>query len=159
MDSEHQVRSKSHGRSGFAVSPLLLLGIVVLAVVVFIVVFDRQSTDGPMPVVWDKTPCALCAMHLGDPRFAAQLTIASGTTYFYDDPGCLFLHQRQLEATDTAIHARWFRELKRDNWLNAEAVAFQRCENSPMDYGFGAVPPGSPAAVSLKDAAAEVLAK
>jgi copper chaperone NosL len=159
VQSRSHVRSMSTRDTGFAALPLLLLGLLVLSVVAFVVVSNGEVTDGPKPVVWDKSPCAFCAMHVGEPRFAAQLTTKDGTTYFYDDPGCLFLHQRQLAAMDTSIHARWFHQLEGKGWLDAGAVSFRRCENTPMNYGFGAVPVGNPAAVSLQDAAAEVLRK
>ena len=157
--SELPHQSVSTRGTSLAALPLLLLGFLILAVVAFVVVSNGEVTDGPKPVVWDKSPCAFCAMHVGEPRFAAQLTTKDGTTYFYDDPGCLFLHQRQLTATNTSIHARWFHQLEGEGWLEAGAVSFRRCENTPMNYGFGAVPVGSPAAVSLQDAAAEVLRK
>ncbi len=159
MQTRSLTSSKPCRQAGVASLPLLLLGLVILAVIGFVISSNSQVSDGPKPVVWDKTPCAFCAMHLGDRRFAAQLTTADSTTYFYDDPGCLFLHERQLDTADMAIHARWFHELEKDGWIEGGEVAFQRCENTPMDYGFGAVRRGSPASVSLEDAAAEVLAK
>src|SRR5512139_683025 len=48
--------------------------------------------SGPVPIVWDKEPCAHCRMHIGDPRFAAQLQAADGRVASFDDPGCLFAY-------------------------------------------------------------------
>jgi len=146
---------------GFAATPLLLLSALILAVILFVVLSNRQASDGPVPVVWDKTPCAFCAMHLGDPRFAAQLSTEDGVTHFYDDPGCLFLHERELDLDPTTpvIHARWFRDLDSDGWIEAAEVAFRRCEDTPMDFGFGAVKNVGPETVSMEEAAAEVLAR
>ncbi len=156
MPSEFCARNTSTRGGALAALPLLVVGALILSVVAF---SNGGVTDGPKPVVWDKSPCAFCAMHVGEPRFAAQLTTKDGTTHFYDDPGCLFLHHRDLTAKDTAIHERWFHQLDGDGWLKASEVAFQRCKNTPMNYGFGAVPLGSPSAVQLQDAAAEVLSK
>jgi len=146
------------GNHGIAAAPLLLLGAVIGAIVLFVVLSNRQAADGPVPVIWDKTPCAWCAMHLGEPRFAAQLATADGTTYFYDDPGCLMLHQSSLGAA-TTIHARWFHDVEKEGWIEAAEVSFLRIENTPMDYGFGAVQRGNLLAVSLEEATAEVLAQ
>ncbi len=149
----------SSRRAGFNASPMLLLGLVVLGVIAFVLATNNKAVDGPKPVIWDKTPCIFCAMHLGDPRFAAQMTVEDGTTYFYDDPGCLFLHEKQLQIDGTPIHARWFRELNNDHWLAAEEAAFLRTDGSPMDYGLGAVPIGTPDSIGLPEATAEVLSK
>lgn len=159
MRTKSFTRSMTGRRAGAAAAPMLLIGCVVLGVIAFVVLSNHKPADGPVPVVWDKTPCAFCAMHIGDPRFAAQLATEDGTTYFYDDPGCLFLHQRALAAVDTGIRARWFHELDRDAWLEAAEVAFQRSEYSPMDYGFGAVRQGSPDSITLDSAATEVFGK
>lgn len=159
MRTEPHCRSRPKQRLGFAATPLLLLSALIVAVILFVVLSNRQTADGPVPVIWDKTPCAFCAMHLGDPRFGAQLSTEDGTTYFYDDPGCLFLHERQLEPTGAIVHARWFRDLDHDDWIEAAQVSFRRCKDTPMNFGFGAVRQSDPAAVSLEQAAAEVLAR
>ncbi len=159
MENKISRSTPGNHQLGFAAAPLLALGVLVLAVVFFVVASNRQTQDGPKEAIWDKTACIFCAMHLGDPRFAAQLSTVDGDTYFYDDPGCLFLHQEQLEHSQIAIHKRWFRDMNSPAWLEAAEVTFQRSDNTPMDYGFGAVPAGSPNSIGLEQAAAEVLAK
>lgn len=145
-------------QAGFSAAPLLLLVGAIVGLVLFVIISNRSLSDGPKEVIWDKTACVYCAMHLGDPRFAAQLTTADGTTYFYDDPGCLFFHQQELDKTQTEIHARWFNRMDGKGWLNSEEVAFVRSDQTPMDYGFGAVPAGAAESISLENAAAEVTA-
>jgi hypothetical protein len=141
----------SHFRSGFTLSPIVVLTLIVGAIVAFVVVSNRQVPEGPVPVVWDKTACAHCVMHLGDPRFAAQLTTTSGDTFFYDDPGCLFLHRRTLLETSTKIHAMWFCDMNGNGWLSQQDVAFLATEGSPMDFGFGAIQRGFPTEVLLEN--------
>lgn len=143
-------------RSGFAAAPVVVLVLVIAVAVYFVLQSSSRVVDGPVPVIWDKTPCAFCAMHVGDPRFAAQLSTEAGDTYFYDDPGCLFLHEEQLgEATE--VHQRWFRNCREDGWIEAEEAAFERSEDTPMNFGFGAVPRATPGSLSREQAAAEVL--
>ncbi len=150
-------RSPRRDRRGLTVAPLLGLLALLLAVVVFVVFSNRRVPEGPVPVIWDKTPCAQCAMHLGDPRFAAQLTTGDGDTHFYDDPGCLFLHRRALLDSGAAIHAAWFRDMTGDAWLAIEEVAFLHTDSSPMDFGFGAVRSGGADSVTLAEAEREFL--
>ncbi len=159
MSADNQLRVSPAHQSGAAATPLLALVLLVVAVIVFVISSQDNAVDGPKEVIWDKTPCAFCAMHIGDQNFAAQLSTTKGITYFYDDPGCLFLHERTLDPVTETIHQRWFRHMSQPTWLEASEVAFQRCENTPMDFGFGAVPLGTPTAVGLAEATAEVIAK
>ncbi len=150
---------RSSSRSGRALAPLLLLGVVILGVVAFVISSNRRANDEPVPVVWDKTPCAHCAMHLGDPRFAAQLTTGDGTTHFYDDPGCLFLHREVLMEAGGSVHAMWFRDMNGDAWISADEASFLRTDGSPMNFGFGAVQHGMAGSLSLLEVEREILGR
>lgn len=98
----------------------------------------NQTTlpTGPVPIVWDSEVCAHCKMHVGDPRFAAQLQTAGGDVLSFDDPGCLFDY---LGANEVARHALYFRDYQNDGWLAAPEVGFVSVEDSPMGYGIAAV--------------------
>ncbi|MBM4383514.1 MAG: hypothetical protein FJ091_09115 [Deltaproteobacteria bacterium] len=96
-----------------------------------------RPSEGPAPVAYDRVACAHCRMLVSEPRFAAQLRRGTGEVLFYDDPGCLLLHRLQL--ADPESHA-WFHDSRSDRWLDDEAVAFLRVAESPMGYGFAAVP-------------------
>ena len=57
----------------------LLLVIALIAVVFAFVRFNQPTLpEGPVPVVWDGEVCGHCKMHVGDPRFAAQLQTTGG---------------------------------------------------------------------------------
>jgi len=68
--------------------------LLVVALVVVVVAFVRLNQvtlpEGAVPVVWDGEVCQHCKMHVGDPRFAAQVQTTSGDILNFDDPGCLF---------------------------------------------------------------------
>ena len=106
--------------------------------------------DGPVALHWDKAACAHCSMHVGEPRFAAQLTTTDGRTLAFDDPGCLF---GLLASEHPQVYAIWFHHLHEDRWLPAAAVAFAEVTPTPMGFGLGAVDPGTPAAISYAEAA------
>jgi hypothetical protein len=130
------------------------LGGLVLAVAASAVAFGIRATrlpDGPVAVHWDKAACASCSMHVGEPRFAAQLTTKDGRTLAFDDPGCLF---GWLAQENVPVHAIWFRHLHEDRWLPAAAVAFTEVTPTPMGFGLGAVDPGTPGAIGFEAAAA-----
>ena len=134
------------------VVPALLLGAVLLTVagVVSFSVFARGTLPtGPVDVVWDKTACAACGMHVGEPPFAAQLTTEAGETLAFDDPGCLFHYVADHRP---ATHAVWFRHVREDRWIPADSVAFTAIEKTPMGFGIGAVDLGSPGAIGLEEA-------
>jgi hypothetical protein len=139
---------------------LLAVGGAALAagLVVFLTVFASAPPTGPVEPVWDRTSCAWCRMHVGEPAFAAQLHTSDGDVLFFDDPGCLF----ELEAEQRpAVHARFFRHMRADRWLSGEEAAFVAVEQSPMGYGLGAVdgPAAGVGALDLAGARAKVLAR
>jgi len=112
--------------------------------------------EGPRPIAWDREPCAHCRMLISDPAFAAQLQLADGTVESFDDPGCLFA---RLAAQPGPVHALWFHHLREDRWLRGDAVAFVRVAPTPMDFGFGAVDPGTPGALPIDAVRAELRAR
>jgi|KBSSwiStaDraftv2_1062776.scaffolds.fasta_scaffold1307224_2 hypothetical protein len=134
--------------------PRLLGGVVVLllvAAIAYAITTSSTLPDGPVDVVWDKAACAHCRMHVGEPRFAAQIVQRDGATAVFDDPGCLFAF---LAAERPAVHAIWFHALLGDGWLRAPDVAFATVPASPMGFGLGAVPVGTPLALDYAAACA-----
>ncbi len=110
---------------------------------------------GPAPIAWDKEPCAHCAMHVGEPAFAAQLQTRDEQVLDFDDPGCLFSYLAERHPDVSAIYFHHFSE---DRWLTAEEVAFLHRSPTPMGHGLVAVARGTPGSISLEEARTEVLA-
>jgi hypothetical protein len=116
---------------------------------------SRTPPEGPVPVAWDRQPCAHCGMHLGEPAFAVQLHTTDGDVLFFDDPGCYFAY---VAEHSPAVHAVWFHHLKEDRWLPQSAVGFLPVPTSPMGWGLGAVAADESGALSVNAARALVLA-
>lgn len=115
-----------------------LLAVALVAVSIAFVRYNQVAPpDGPVPIVWDSEVCANCKMHVGDPRFAAQLQTAKGDVMNFDDPGCLFDY---LASHDVSIHALYFRNHAADGWLSEADAGFVAVDDSPMGYGLAAVP-------------------
>ncbi len=136
---------------------LAAAGLALVSLVGWAVCLAQRPPDGPEPVAWDREACAHCRMHVGDPRFAAQLQMDSGETRNYDDPGCLLaeLAERRREG----VRAIWFRDARGDRWLPAATVSFVPAAPTPMGYGLAAVEKGTPGGIDLDAAMQQVVSK
>ncbi len=123
---------------------IVLLAAAALLVGILLTRLNRVSLpEGPVPVVWDREVCEHCKMHVGDPRFAAQLQAANGTVMSFDDPGCLAAY---LEAHPIEVHALYFRDYEDHRWLSQSEAGFVSVDDSPMGYGIAAVADDTPGA-------------
>jgi copper chaperone NosL len=107
---------------------------------------------GPEPIAWDREPCAHCRMLIGEPAFAAQLRTREGVVASFDDPGCLLAALPSYPE----VSELWFHHHADERWLPGDGVAFVRVARSPMGYGLAAVAAGTPDALSLDAARAQV---
>lgn len=134
-----------------------LLVVALVAVVVAFVRFNQVTLpEGAVPVVWDGEVCQHCKMHVGDPRFAAQVQTTSGGILNFDDPGCLFDY---LESHDVSAHAVYFRNYDEDGWLAESEAGFLPVQDSPMGFGIRAVPRETPDAQDIDWAKSQVSAR
>jgi hypothetical protein len=118
-----------------------IMFVVMLATAAFVVVLIHRVTlpavpAGPVDVAWDREACAHCRMHVGDPRFAAQLHTTSGEVLNFDDAGCLLQH---VAAAGDDVHAIYFHAQHGDEWIGSADVRFVTGQNTPMGSGLGAV--------------------
>ena len=130
------------------------VAVLALGATVFFLLAPGSTAAGPVPIVWNKELCARCKMHVGEPAFAAQLQTRQGEVLSFDDPGCLFeyveLHHPDAKAT-------YFHDAGADRWLSSEEAAFVRKNPTPMGFGIGAVPRGTPGSIPLEQARNEAL--
>ncbi len=113
---------------------LAILGALTLGVVLIV---SRGTTlpDAPVPIAWDREPCAHCHMQIGEPRHAVQLVTRDGTVASFDDVGCAIEYLRQHRP---AVHRLWFRG-EGETWLGTDVVGFVPTEITPMGSGLLAV--------------------
>ncbi|MFO0745874.1 MAG: hypothetical protein U1F43_09400 [Myxococcota bacterium] len=117
----------------------VLVGIAALVVgaaaVMLIVSKGTALPDQPVPIAWDREPCAHCHMQIGEPRHAVQLITSDGSVFDFDDVGCAvaFLRARQPH-----IHRLWFHG-DGDSWLGTDVVGFVDADMTPMGSGLRAV--------------------
>ncbi|MDH3200412.1 MAG: hypothetical protein OEM15_05910 [Myxococcales bacterium] len=130
--------------SSASATKIILAAVAVLLVGIVLTRLNRVSLpEGPVPVVWDREVCEHCKMHVGDPRFAAQLQAANGAVMSFDDPGCLAAY---LEAHPMELHALYFRDYDGQQWLSQSGAGFVPVDDSPMGYGIAAVTRDTPGA-------------
>ena len=133
-----------------------ICAIAVLIAIVLVVRFTQRLPSGPVPIVWDREACAECHMHVGEPRFAAQLQTKEGAVLNFDDPGCLL---RYLATRQPSVHALYFHHLRKDLWLPRAVVGFVPAEGTPMGYNLGAVEAATSGGLSFEAAQAQVAAR
>ncbi len=123
---------------------LVLAAAAVLTVGAMLTRLNRVTLpEGPVDIVWDREVCEHCKMHIGDPRFAAQLQATDGDLVSFDDPGCLVEY---LQTHPTDVHALYFRDYDGDQWLSQAEAGFLPVGDSPMGYGIRAVSKETPGA-------------
>ena len=113
--------------------------------------------DEPEALAYDHIACDHCGMIVSEPRFAAQMTTATGERYEFDDPACVFLY---IQDRTPAIGHVWFHDSTRpadkDAWLDWQQVSFVESSGAPMDGGLAAVPLAA-GPMSLSEASSRVL--
>ena len=115
--------------------------------------FLQAPPEGPEPIAWDRESCAHCRMHIGEPRFAAQLQLDSGAVLDFDDPGCML---RYLADRHPAVRAAYVHHLHDDRWVELARAGFVEAGATPMGYGLGAVDASEPGALTLQEAQARI---
>jgi copper chaperone NosL len=125
---------------------LAVLGVLALGVAL-VVRGSGGLPDEPVPVAWDRETCGHCHMHVGDPRYAAQLVTEDGDVLVFDDVGCALDYLAQHRPR---VHRLWFHG-EGDRWIEAGEVAFLSAHTTPMGSGLVAVDAGTPGAKTLAE--------
>jgi hypothetical protein len=99
-----------------------------------------ERASGPVPITYDRSPCAHCRMLISTPAFAAQIRTGDGEILDFDDPGCLIAWR-----ASHAIPVRevWYHHVREDRWLAEAHASFVAVPDSPMGFGIGVVDQGS----------------
>ncbi len=114
---------------------------------------SQQLPDGVVPVAWDRTVCAHCRMHVGEPGFAAQAQLKDGQVLNFDDPGCLL---QWMDKNQAPLHAAYVHHHKADRWLPLAQAGFVHVMPTPMGFGLGAVDANTSDAITVEKARVRV---
>lgn len=110
-----------------------------------------QPETGPIEVHWNRDVCERCDMALGDPRYGAQLRDTEGKTHLFDDLGCALLWADERLGTDALPEQLWVRESSGEGWIDGTRARYRPGEQTPMDFGFGAVSEPAPGDLGLDE--------
>jgi copper chaperone NosL len=100
-----------------------------------------EPDSGPAAIIWDRDTCEHCMMAIGDRHHAAQVRDAKGRAHRFDDLGCALLWLDAQEASDPPLEI-WVGSAATEVWIDARKASFVDGQETPMGYGFGAVPDG-----------------
>ncbi len=102
------------------------------------IVFIKNNTSfKPIDIKLHKTNDPECAMLIETQTNAAEVVSPNGTTWFFDDPGCMV---KWLENKDFKKDAKlWIYTIDTNRWIDARKAKYITNFHSAMHYGFGAV--------------------
>ncbi len=98
-------------------------------------VYKGNTARKAIDIVPRTYHCAECNMFVNDLDYAAELVEADGTTYFFDDIGCLV---RWMQKHPSKNAVAFVKSLDTHRWINAKKAWYTRTDSTPMRYGFGA---------------------
>lgn len=104
---------------------------------------------GPVEPHWNRDVCERCNMALSDRRYAAQLRDAEGQVHFFDDIGCALLWSDEQLGGEARPSEFWVRDRSGQRWIDAFRARYRPGEQTPMDFGFGAVEEAMPGDLDL----------
>ncbi len=133
--------------------PLVVLSIAAVGALAVLLRYTLPLPQGLAAIGWNREVCAECRSPIADPHFAGQLQTGDGRILNFDDPGCLL---RYLKKVKPHVHALYFHHMEQERWLTRKDVAFTFGVSSPRGYKLGAVPAGTPGALSFELAEARL---
>ena len=127
-----------------------LTRLTMIGVVLTLGACGEGDKTGPEDIIWDRDQGELCSMLISDPRFAAEVRGGEKKTlYKFDDIGCAINWLNRQPWSGDAATEIWVADYTSTReqvlWHNAREARYVGGKISPMDYGFGAVAPSTPA--------------
>ena len=127
-------------KSIFAVSILLaVIGALFYAMDFgeeIIVVSHNNTEKKPVEITLDKVKCSECGSLIKALANSSQVVLSNGTTYFFDDLGCMLLWLNKQKDRDTITI--WVYTEDTEQYILAQNAYYSRLALSPIGYGFGA---------------------
>ncbi len=99
-----------------------------------------RNADQRPRAIESEDACARCKMTISQPRYAAQIVEKDGTSYKFDDIGCMVIFARQHQLTRAAGAKMYVMDYAATDWLDAERAVFVKSDaiDSPMASGLAA---------------------
>lgn len=127
-------------KSIFAISILLSIIRVLFFAMDFgeeMTVLSHHNTEKkPLEITLDKYICSECGSVIKSLVSTSQVIMPNGTTYFFDDLGCMFLWFNKQKNKETITI--WVYAEDTERYILAQSAWYSRLALSPIGYGFGA---------------------
>lgn len=127
-------------KSIFAVSILMsIIGVLFFAMDFgeeMTVLSHHNTEKKPLEITLDKYICSECGSVIKSLASTSQAITPNGTTYFFDDLGCMFLWLNKQKNKD--MITIWVYVEDTERYILAQDAWYSRLALSPIGYGFGA---------------------
>jgi len=123
----------------------LLMFIVIIAIIVVLFlafgnsqgaryVYKGNDKKIVVPIKPKEYQCSECNMDIEDMKYAVEVVLDDGKTYFFDEIGCAVLWLKDK----SDISKIWVETVDTNHWIEAKDAYYSRVDATPMGYGFGA---------------------
>ncbi len=121
---------------------LIIASIIIIVIVALsnkkqmVTVKENNTKKLPIKIIPNHFQDTQCAMTIKSENYAAQVISPSGTTWFFDDIGCLIKWLEDKEFKEKATI--WTHAEDSGGWIDARKAWYVLGASTPMKYGFGA---------------------
>jgi len=122
---------------------LMFVVIIAIIVVMFLAfgnsqgaryVYKGNEKHTVVPIKPKEYQCSECTMDIEDMKYAVEVVLDDGRTYFFDEVGCAVLWMKDK----SHIAKIWVKTVDTNRWIDAKDAYYSRVDATPMGYGFGA---------------------
>lgn len=121
--------------------------IIIIAVIIIIflsmsskkqmtVIHEGNHTHNPVDIKLNHFQDSQCGMTIINKKHSAQAVSPDGKTWFFDDVGCMALWYHNIKFQKEAT--LWVYTNDTNEYINARNAWYNRIDDTPMRYGFGA---------------------
>jgi nitrous oxide reductase accessory protein NosL len=126
------------------IAKILMFVVIIAIIIVMFLAFGssqganyvyKGNTDAKVINIKPKEyQCSECNMDIEDMKYATQIVLDDGRTYFFDEIGCGILWSKDK----TNIIKIYTQTVDTHKWIDAHKAYYSRVDATPMGYGFGA---------------------
>ena len=100
---------------------------------------EKEQTNGPHKIHYDRDMCAECKMVISDRNYAVQVVnVEKNKAYNFDDIGCAIIWMMQNDAKWLDDAKLYVADQKTAELIEAKNVYWAKGFTTPMDFGFAA---------------------
>ena len=98
------------------------------------VLIQKSIDNKPVNFTLHTVQCPDCHMEVDTLQYSAQLISTDGTTYIFDDVGCMVLFIKKHQEVE--IKTLWAYTHDTEKYIDAKKLYYKLADLTPMEYGF-----------------------